>query len=207
MTTATVNNQELVITINETIAYNSRARKLQQIYAYVYDEEHNLLDVITPDIQTNHKQAKEWAEMRAQTIPNEYPEVARVEIHTNDDSLGDILIITYTPKENMEPNPDDKYSYSILVDAINKGTIIVNTVSISQSGLSRKFRFYAVGPTGRLLWLNGTISHLLAMKMDCDGNLVIRGWGMDFAVDILMKCTARLQDKYFNCEYNGHQRI
>lgn len=203
MTITTVDNRELVVTINETSAYNGRIRKPRKVYALIYDKEHNLLDVIMPDIQATHKQAKEWAEYRAQTIPNEYPEAAQVEIINGELSAEEIVIITYTPKEDAEPTFDDRCNYSVLADAINKGTIVVNVVSVARSGLSRKFRFYAVDKDGYLSLLNAIIANLLGMKLDKAGNYS----GSFYAEGILQACADHLQDKNFDCEFTTYQKI
>ena len=97
--------------------------------------------------------------------------------------------------------------FSTLANSINSGLTVVNVVSRARSGMSRKMRFYAVNASGRLVWLNADIAELLEMRMDADGNLTLRGCGMDFASSTLMDAAAILRQLGYNCEYTSYQRI
>lgn len=70
-------------------SYNSRKRKPGQICAIVLDANGNTLDAIMPGEGT-HKQAIEWAEWRAETIREDYPEAACLLVYVDDMEIGEV---------------------------------------------------------------------------------------------------------------------
>lgn len=69
--------------------YNSRKRKPGQIVAIIVDANRKALDAIDPGEGT-HKQAIDWAEWRAETIREQYPEAARLVVYVDDIEIGEV---------------------------------------------------------------------------------------------------------------------
>ena len=97
--------------------------------------------------------------------------------------------------------------YNRIANAINTGNIIVNIVSVSSSGMSRRMRFYIADKDGTIDWITCTVGHLLGMKTDKNGCLLVRGCGMDMCFAMVCNLASVFTRDGYPCKYIGYQRV